>query len=85
MSEKKSKTALLEELWRSVLDGNPVMPENAGEESENFYLNKIIETLVQYGGIQGMALVNGVSLPSEADTQAVLTNFIERNTRNLAF
>lgn len=50
-SEKNSRTYWLEVLWRSMLDGNPVLPDQIGRESDVFYLQKIAETLQQYGGM----------------------------------
>jgi hypothetical protein len=64
MAEKNSKTYLLEELWRSILDGSPVMPDNPGEESENYYLVKIIETLQQYGGMSHAPTVGSSEIDS---------------------
>jgi hypothetical protein len=72
MSEKQSKSYLLEELWRSSIDGNPVMPENAGNESTNYYLAQIVAMLKQYGGIKGIAHVDGLTLPNPIPTPIML-------------
>lgn len=34
-----------------MLSGSANMPDNAGEESENYYLAKILETIQTYGGM----------------------------------
>lgn len=60
MSEKRSESYLWELIWRSLLDGNPIMPENAGKESTNYYLDKLAKTLATYGGVQGMANIADV-------------------------
>jgi len=54
MAEKKSKTYLLERIWRSLISGGST-PESAGSNAENFYLDKIADILENSGGISGIA------------------------------
>lgn len=82
-SEQNQRSYLLEKLWRSMLDGNPVIPDDAGKESDNYYLQQIIQTLVQYGGIKGMANVDGINLPTVSTVPVVFSSYVEENTRNL--
>lgn len=65
MSEKSAKTRLLDMIWRRLLYGKETgLPEELGEENENYYLRQILRTLEDYGGITGMVGLDAVRLPN---------------------
>ena len=84
MSEKQSKAYLMEKLWRSMFDGNPVMPGNAGNESINYYLNKINKTLQQYGGIKGITSLNP-ALATPPSTPPIIEIHLEEDLSEFTY
>ena len=61
MSERKSESYLLEKLWQTLLDGTVELSKDAGKESSNYYIDKLIKTLEDYGGLRGIS--TGAPLP----------------------
>ena len=61
---KRNRNYWLERIWRGMLDGNPVMPDNAGGEDKDFYLEQISATLEQYGGMMFAPTVGASEIDS---------------------
>ena len=78
MTENRSESYLLEKMLLTLLDGKTDVPEDAGKESANYYLDRIIRTLEAYGGLRGIS--TGVFPMSDIDAIKDQTDRIDNLT-----